>query len=117
VKIRITALDKKFSLFIRERAHWSCERCFKVYHPPTKALQCSHFHGRRKKSVRFDPDNCMALCMACHQYFGENPLEHVAWMKNKLGARKFDALTLRANMPDKPDDKMIGMFLDQRGKQ
>ncbi len=115
MKIRITALDKKFSLYIRERANWSCERCFKVYRPPTKALQCSHFHGRRKKSTRFDPDNCSALCMHCHQYFGENPIEHVAFMRNKLGERRFNLLTLRANAPIKVDYKMVGMFLDQVG--
>lgn len=116
MKIKVTALDRKFSLFIRTRAGWSCERCHKVYKPPTKALHCSHFHGRRKKSTRFDPDNCACLCMFCHQTFTENPLEHVEWMKKRLGETRFNLLTLRANQVIKPDLAMVKLWLDKEDK-
>jgi hypothetical protein len=54
-------------------------------------------------STRHDPDNANALCYGCHQYFHGRPLEHVQWVKDRLGTRRFNLLTVRANTPKKPD--------------
>jgi len=80
-------------------------------------LHCSHFHGRGKKSTRFDPENAVALCYGCHQHFHANPLEHTDWYKKRIGKESFDRLTLRANTPQKVDVKLIRiglrMMIDQ----
>jgi len=99
MKIKISAVDRLFSLFIRDRANWKCERCGTQYSHPTMALHNSHFYGRGRKSVRWDEDNCIAACYGCHQYLGANPMEHNAFFMARLGRKRFDSLTLRANTP------------------
>ena len=96
--LKVTAADKWFSLCVRERVNYTCERCG-TFAPPDlrKRLDCSHFHGRGKWSVRFDPENCFALCMGCHLYVTANPIEHTEWVRQRLGPYRFDALRERAN--------------------
>lgn len=112
MKISITPLDRVFSTYIRTKANWTCERCHTKYHLPTMALHNSHYHGRRKKSVRWEEDNCSALCHGCHLYFTSNPREHTLWMINKLGEKRYDLLTLKANLMS-PVDKFQQIALTQ----
>ena len=109
MRIKTTKLDKLFSEYVRKRAKGICERCLK----PTefKKLQCSHFHGRRKKIVRWDPENACALDFYCHMHFTENPLEHTEWFKKRLGERRFNALLVRARPGRKPDLELIALGL------
>ncbi len=95
--LKITSADKYFSLCVREQAKFTCERCG-TFAPPelSKRLDCSHFHGRGKWSVRFDPDNATALCMGCHLYVTAHPIEHMAFIQEKLGPYRFQALAERA---------------------
>lgn len=109
-RLKISAADKFFSLYIRNRAKWTCERCFKKFSPPTTDLHCSHFHGRAKKSVRWDEDNASALCYGCHVYFTSHPLAHVDFFKKRLGERRFDLLTVRANTILKMDQKIMAIY-------
>jgi 5-methylcytosine-specific restriction endonuclease McrA len=112
--IKRTKEDIKFSLLVRLRAKGRCEYCLKI--KDIRDLQCSHFHGRRKASVRHDLDNASALCFACHLHLTENPLTHTEFFKKRLGD-KFDLLTLRANTPGKPDMKLLNLFLEQEIKK
>ena len=93
--MKVDKADKAFSLFVRERAGWKCERCGVQYFPPTTGLQCSHFFGRGNESTRFDPENASAHCMKCHFYFTANPHEHSNWVKKKLGPERYAALVVR----------------------
>ena len=106
MKIRIDPLDTLFSQYKRRWAikevH-GCERCL-TWKADYKGLQCSHFFGRGRKSVRWDEDNAAALCMGCHAYFTAHPLEHVEWFKARLGD-KFDLLQARARTPARHIDK------------
>jgi len=90
--------DKVFSNAVRVRDKWTCQRCHKFY-PEGKrqGLHCSHFYGRAKYSSRFDFDNAEALCYGCHQYLGSHPEEHRKHKIMKIGASKFNRLTLRSN--------------------
>lgn len=102
-KIKIDAADKWFSLYIRERAGWICERC----HKPSDSLQCSHFYGRASESTRFDPDNADCLDYGCHQYWGSTNHEDYRTFKiKKLGEKGFKLLTLRNAQYKKKDRKM-----------
>ncbi len=94
--IKITPLDKIFSLYIRTKAKWTCERCRRQYVPPTASLQCSHFIGRANQIVRHDEENCDTLCCGCHGYFEQNPHEYRDWKLKKLGETKYWALILRS---------------------
>ena len=115
MKIKLNPLDILFSKYIRLRAGGKCEYCGEV-----KALQCSHFHGRRKQSTRYDPDNCTGLCFSCHQHLGENPYEHNEFFKKRLGSGWFEMLNIRANMivkRSKEDREKIKADLKERIKQ
>lgn len=124
MKIKRTALDKKFSLFIRTRDKFTCQRCSK-YKGITKdngdivspGLDCSHYHGRRKASTRFDPDNCDGLCMHCHMHFHENREEYKQWKIHQLGEVLFSRLEARARYHAKLDLVAIKIWLDYEVKK
>tara|TARA_B100001250_G_scaffold157356_1_gene135213 strand:- start:200 stop:583 length:384 start_codon:yes stop_codon:yes gene_type:complete len=96
-KAKIFPSDREWSKYIRTRDMWTCQRCSKQYDPPTSALHCSHFWSRGNWSVRFDEDNCEALCYGCHSYLGGNPVEFHKYYLEKLGQERFDALEKRKN--------------------
>lgn len=115
--IKIDAADKLFSIFIRSRAGWKCERCYRQYTPPTNALHCSHFWGRRNESTRFEPDNASAHCYGCHQFFTSHPVEHRDWVFKKLGEKRFNLLTLQAHTARKKDRKLSLIIVKELVKQ
>ena len=101
MKIKIDPLDTLFGHFVKLR-DGKCQYCGR-----TGRLETSHFHGRRKRSVRFDPDNACALCFSCHQHLGENPYVHTEFFKKRLGSERFEQLNIRAETITKIDrDKM-----------
>ena len=116
VKIRISALDKLFSQYIRRRDAWTCQRCHKHYQPPTNALHNSHVFSRGGMSTRFDPRNCFAMCYGCHSFLGRNPLEHYAWYIARCGQQEFDLLRYRYKHPAKIDRAVIKFWLQQELK-
>ena len=97
--LKIFLSDREWSKYIRTRDGWKCQRCKKKYSPPTSALHCSHYFSRGNWSVRFDEDNCEALCYGCHSHLGGNPHEHARYMVEKLGTKKLDELMVRKNSP------------------
>lgn len=106
VGLRIDKADKAFSEYIRTRDNWTCQRCHKKYQPPTRALHCSHFKGRRKEATRFEPLNADALCYGCHQYFTSQPDEHRNWQVQKKGLKIVEQLELLANTYKKKDREL-----------
>lgn len=100
MRIKVDKLDTKFSLLIRERARWRCEYCGRYFPEGERGgLSCSHFIGRRKRSVRYDPDNAAAMCYACHMKCEENPLDFATWVRLRLGDERYDDLRQRASYP------------------
>ena len=98
-KIKICKEDKLFSNYVRwSRDEGKCQRCGTQYHPPTNALHCSHYFTRAKKSVRFDLDNCKALCYGCHAYFeARKNSEYQDFMIDRLGEDGYQKLVDKAN--------------------
>ena len=82
--MKTTAADRWFSLAVRQRAEWKCERCQK-WHGPGRGLDCAHIIGRGKWATRHDPRNAIALCRGCHAYFTAQPNEFAEWLENRLG--------------------------------
>lgn len=98
--IKITPADRWFSIAVRERADWMCERCGRKHTPPTTALHCAHWHSRGSWSVRFDPSNAAALCYGCHQYTSVNrETEHRPLMLRLVGDMELDRLAYDKNRP------------------
>ncbi len=102
MKLRIDALDQLFSLYIRARAGWKCERCGKYYpEGDRQGLDCSHFVGRAHKGTRWAEDNAAAHCRGCHQHLGANPILFVDWIINHMGGQRYALLRARASKPTK----------------
>ena len=94
--VKIRESDRLFSRCVRERSGWVCERCGAQHQEGSQGLHCSHFHGRGKWALRFDPNNCFALCYGCHSYVGGHPTEHLAFATGKLGQGMIDLLQEKA---------------------
>ncbi len=129
--MKLSPLDIVFSEFIRRRAIQrvgGCERCLTPKYdivkengdifPAWKQLQCSHFHGRARRSVRWDEMNAAGLCPGCHMYFTAHPLEHVEWFKTYIGEAEFDLLSgrMRQTHP-KPDEKLLLIYYQNQIKE
>jgi len=110
--IRIDPLDELFSLYIRMRDNYTCQRCG----VKSKNVQCAHFIGRRNKNCRWREENATTLCMVCHQYFHANPLEFVEWTKQRLGERDFELLQAQERIIAKPDRKLLTMYYQNKIK-
>lgn len=105
--IKIDEADRLFSLYIRTRDKWTCQRCGKINEQGNASLQNSHFYGRRMEAVRFDPENCDALCYGCHRYWEKEDREAYRQFKIKqLGQKGYDLLMLKAHSYHKKDRKM-----------
>ena len=112
MKIRIDHLDKLASLVVKERAGYRCERCGAQHKKGDKGLHASHFHGRAKKSVRWDLRNLNSICHGCHSFFHANPEEHRAWKLKQLGEQEFKKLDIDAHLPQKLDEVFIKRHLE-----
>lgn len=104
--IKKTSADNWFSLYIRCRDNWTCQRCGRVYHyniggdnTELQGLHCAHCFGRGGKSTRFEPDNCLALCYGCHSHIDSNPEEKRDLFIKRLGDERYEELRLQANTP------------------
>lgn len=66
----LTALDKTFSLFIRQRdannGVIKCISCGKLV--PWKESDCGHYINRKHMSTRYDEQNCNAQCRSCNRF-------------------------------------------------
>jgi hypothetical protein len=91
-----TVDDAAWSLMIRARAGFRCERCGAWHEEKSRGLHAAHIFTRSIKKTRCDPANGVALCYGCHSWGHRNPLEFHEWVRKHIGARKYDALKLRA---------------------
>jgi hypothetical protein len=118
MNIKRDNLDILFSKLIRLRATNTCQRCLKYI--PFERLQAAHCWGRRKKSVRWDINNALALCFYCHKIIdGEDPDAKKELFIKYLGEEGYKKLGQRANWPNlkKPDRKIIEYYLKEELKK
>ncbi len=99
-KISYKTLDRKWGKLIKDRDHWTCQKCGTVYPKKSRGLHAAHIFSRRFKKTRHDPENGVALCFGCHMYFHSNPLELHDWAYTYLGGRVYLALKQRAKKLD-----------------
>lgn len=98
--IKIKAPDKWFSLCVRERAEWTCERCRKLCPDDKKmGLHCAHYQSRGNWSTRFDKDNAAALCYGCHSYIDREPEYKTFWFEQYLGEGLAEIIRVKSKQP------------------
>lgn len=90
-------LDTAWSELVKLRAGMKCEYCGK-----TTTLNSHHIYSRSKKSMRWNPDNGVSLCVAHHVFSStfsahKTSLEFADWIRNKKGDKYIDNLRLKAN--------------------
>lgn len=89
----IQEADSKFSKIIIER-DGKCLNCGSPYF-----LSCSHFHGRGIWATRWDPENCICLCIPDHEILeSKKKGAYRDFMIELLGEDKFYALQTRSNL-------------------
>lgn len=96
-------LDALFSLFIRRRDQWTCQRCHRPQRQRSVGFHSAHIFGRGKLSVRFDTENGVGLCYGCHRHLDTHPEEKTAFAIRHLGQDRYNALAVRASMSAKID--------------
>lgn len=96
-KIKESALDKAFSLYIRNRDQ-KCMRCGRSNVP----LFCMHYHSRVARSVRWDEHNAIAGCYGCHRFLeSRKTVEHKDIMYKLFGKRIMNKVEKAYRIPKK----------------
>ena len=116
MKIKIDKADQQFSLYVRTRDKWTCQRCGRIHEEGSQGLHCSHFWGRGKENTRFDEVNADAICFGCHNFFHAHPAEHTKWKKKQLGDLEYDLLEKRADTMGKKDRKLMYLVYKQKNE-
>ena len=88
--------DKWFSEIIRSAG--CCFRC-----QSKEYLQCAHIVSRRYLQVRWDVNNSICLCRACHHWAHMHPVEWEAWLERTFGKRYIKRLKDKALKYNKVD--------------
>ena len=89
-------LDEAWSMAVKVKAGFRCQVCFN-----TKMLNAHHIYSRAKKSVRWDLDNGVCLCVNHHVGFTfsahKTPVEFTDWLRFKYGESKIKILSAKAS--------------------
>ena len=95
----IKKLDDLWAKKIKERDKFTCQRC----KSQSKRLNACHFYGRRNKTLRWDLDDGVTLCVGCHFWAHSNPAEFTEWFKEWAGEETFERLQTKKNNKTKTD--------------
>lgn len=97
-KVAKATADKWFSLIIR-----SSGQCYQCGESDPRQLQCAHIFSRRYLDTRWDEDNALCLCAACHMFFTHRPIEWEDFVSEEIGWDAYLRLRARAIKVTKPD--------------
>lgn len=105
------AADAAFSDYIRARAGYKCEKCGTQYEAKGTGLQCSHNYSRRHHNIRYHPDNALALCHHCHNYWYSKDIPEAArFLEAKIGK---DGIAELERLKAQPNRKHSAAELDE----
>ena len=96
------AADELFQAEVRGRG--PCVRC---HGESGYANQAAHVIKRGYYAVRWDPRNCHPLCLACHKWETEHPLEGEDFWRAFLGDELYDGLKFSAKHESPMDPKNV----------
>ena len=100
-KIRVRKADIEWAKAVKERDHFTCQRCGS--RPLNgRGLHAAHIMSRRYKNTRHDLENGCTLDFGCHSFLHANPHEAIEFFTRFLGGPdKYEALRLRAQEVEK----------------
>lgn len=112
-------LDDLWSLLIRVKAGNMCEFCGKV-----GILNSHHIYSRSNKSIRWDEQNGICLCVT-HHTFGnfsahKAPTDFIDWIISDRGELWMSNLNIKANTITKftdADKGMLILYLEEKLKE
>lgn len=116
-KTKIRPNDTLWTKYIRIRDKNTCACCgLEIYNMHNSGV--SHFHNRRKESVRYEDDNCDLMhTIPCHQNWEHEKKEGRAYYNFKLkqlGEKRFNSLILQANETGSRDDEMSKLIIKKK---
>lgn len=98
----VSKADQEFSRWIIKRDK-KCLAC-----GTTKKLTCSHFIRRGHSATRFDPKNCIALCLNCHrEWEDEKDGPYRSLMIRLVGQSELDILYIKERQIFKRTEAII----------
>lgn len=100
-------LDILWSKLVKDRAGNRCERCFSQ----AKRLNSHHLISRRYIGTRYSLQNGLAICVGCHFWFHQNPIEASKWILEKRGEDWYNRLQLK-KQAIKVDLQMVKLELE-----
>lgn len=105
-KTKSDPIDKMASEYVRERDGYKCRKCHKL--PHKKGLGAAHIFGRDRHELRYDPENLLSLCTACHQWFDRNKgdlfndeYDGIKWLIKQIGDKALQNLRIRSQITTK----------------
>ena len=96
-----------WSVWIRARAS-GCEMCRTPL--PPEQLQAAHGITRMRRWIMFHEDNVFALCSSCHRRHTPENEAWRDWLRERLGAPRYDALRLLSQMRGKVDTNALQLL-------
>lgn len=90
-KSEIKKLDTLWSLKIKQRSNYICECC----HRKDKALNSAHIIGRANRTLRWDLENGLCLCVACHMAYDQHKPLAFHIRENIIGEERINRLLAR----------------------
>ena len=114
-KVKIDPVDRKVSEYVRKRSGGCCQKCGSPR--GWKGLECCHYIGRGNKSVRYDEDNCIALCTGCHSWYDEDPDRKKEFFISIVGEDQYRKVRMRADIGGKPDKEAIKLYFKHKIKE
>jgi hypothetical protein len=103
----VAELDRYTSLIVRGR-DGRCVTC-----GSRQGLQCSHFYSRRYLSIRFDLQNCNAMCAGCNRRHNRDRRPYERYMLKTYGfdvIKELDESRLRL---DKVSEEELRTMLEE----
>lgn len=105
--MKLTTTDSILSKCVRERANWVCESCGTISEDGRatggdRAMQHSHFQGRKHKRTRYMMENGLCLCASCHARVEEDPYLHNKLYSEIWGEGMAELLSQLKHEPYKP---------------
>jgi len=105
--MKLTPTDTILSKCIRERNNWACESCGIISDQGRatggdRAMQHSHYQGRKHKRTRYMMENGLCLCASCHARVEEDPFEHTKLFTSIWGEGMAELLSQLKHQPYKP---------------
>lgn len=91
-------LDNLARTIVYTRDRLTCRKCGRK--APEWRLNPSHIFERENKRLRWDEDNILTKCVACHWWWHNNQADGVKWAEEEGGV-DFDELRRRRQTPFK----------------